>query len=268
MERSDGLHCVKKRRAGEGQAGMSSAKLTTSPTAQAQRLTERPAWKALEVHRATIRNLHLRQLFAEDPRRGERLTAEAAGIYLDYSKNRITDETIQLLVRLAEECGLRERIAAMFRGERINVTEKRAVLHTALRAPETERIVVDGVDVVPEVHEILNRMAAFSLRVRSGEWRGHTGKRICNVISIGIGGSDLGPVMAYEALRHYSQRDMTFRFVSNVDSTDFAEATRDLDPGETLFIICSKTFTTLETMTNAHSARDWFLAAGTDHAAP
>ena len=238
---------------------MSSAKLTTSLTAEAQRLTERPAWKALEVHCGTIRNLHLRQLFAEDPRRGERLAAEAAGIYLDYSKNRITDETIQLLVRLAEECGLRERIAAMFCGEQINVTEKRAVLHTALRAPETERIVVEGVDIVPEVHAVLNRMAAFSLRVRSGEWQGHTGKRIRNIINIGIGGSDLGPVMAYEALRHYSQRDLTFRFVSNVDGTDFEEATRDLDPAETLFIICSKTFTTLETLTNAHTARAWSL---------
>jgi glucose-6-phosphate isomerase len=194
---------------------MSSTTPIASSTAQAQRLTERPTWKALEAHCATIRNLHLRQFFAEDPRRGERLTAEAAGIYLDYSKNRITDETIRLLVRLAEECGLRERIAAMFRGERINVTEKRAVLHTALRAPETERIVVNGVDVVPEVHALLNRMADFSRRVRSGEWQGHTGKPIRNVINIGIGGSDLGPVMAYEALRYYSQRDMTFRFVSN-----------------------------------------------------
>ena len=228
---------------------------------QAQRLTERPAWKALEVHCATIRNLHLRQLFAEDPRRGERLTAEAAGIYLDYSKNRITDETIRLLVRLAEECGLRERIAAMFRGERINVTEKRAVLHTALRAPETERVVVDGVDVVPEVHEVLNRMAAFSLRVRSGEWQGYTGKRIRNIINIGIGGSDLGPVMAFEALRHYSRRDLIFRFVSNVDGTDFVEAVRDLEPAETLFVVCSKTFTTLETLTNAHAARAWCLHA-------
>jgi len=238
---------------------MSSATLTTSATAPAQLLTEIPAWKALEEHYATIHHLHLRQLFAEDPRRGERLSAEAAGIYLDYSKNRITGETIRLLLRLAEECGLRERIAAMFSGEPINVTEKRAVLHTALRAPETERIVVDGVDVVPEIQAVLERMAAFSLRVRSGEWKGHTGKRICNVISIGIGGSDLGPVMAYEALRHYSQRDMTFRFVSNVDGTDFAEATRDLDPAETLFIICSKTFTTLETLTNAHTARTWSL---------
>jgi glucose-6-phosphate isomerase len=203
--------------------------------------------------------VHLRQLFADDPQRGERLTAEAAGIYLDYSKNRITDETLRLLLALAGECGLRERMDAMFRGERINVTEKRAVLHAALRAPGTERAVVDGVDIVPEVHAVLERMAAFSREVRSGEWRGHTGKRIRNVISIGIGGSDLGPVMAYEALRYYSRRDMTFRFVSNVDGTDFAEATRDLDPEETLFIVCSKTFTTLETLTNAHSARAWSL---------
>jgi len=238
---------------------MSSAKLTPGPTTQAQSLTERAAWKALQAHYATIRNLHLRQLFAEDPRRGERLTAEAAGIYLDYSKNRITDETIRLLARLAEECGLRERIAAMFRGERINVTERRAVLHTALRAPETERIVVDSVDVVPRIHEVLNRMTEFSLRVRSGEWQGYTGKRIRNVINIGIGGSDLGPVMAYEALRYYSQRDMVFRFVSSVDSTNFEEATRDLDPEETLFIVCSKTFGTLETLTNAHTARAWCL---------
>ncbi len=221
--------------------------------------TERPAWKALKAHCATIRDRHLRQLFADDPGRGERLSAEAVGIYLDYSKNRITDETVRLLVRLAAECGLRERIAAMFRGERINRTENRAVLHTVLRAPKTERVVVDGVDVVPEVQEVLDRMAAFSRRVRSGEWQGHTGKRIRNVINIGIGGSDLGPVMAYEALRHYSQRDITFRFVSNVDGTDFAEATCDLDPAETLFIVCSKTFTTLETLTNAHSARAWCL---------
>ena len=226
---------------------------------EAQRLTERPAWKALEAHCATIRHLHLRQLFAEDPHRGERLTAEASGLYLDYSKNRITDDTIRLLERLAEECGLRERIAAMFCGERINVTERRAVLHTALRAPETERVVVDGVDIVSEVRAVLNRMAAFSLRVRSGEWLGYTGKRIRNIINIGIGGSDLGPVMAYESLRYYSQLDMTFRFVSNVDGTAFEEATRDLDPAETLFIICSKTFTTLETLTNAHTARAWSL---------
>lgn len=238
---------------------MSSATLTTGSAAPAQRLTEHPAWKALEDHYATLRHLHLRQLFADDPRRGERLTAEAAGIYLDYSKNRITDETIRLLVQLAEECGLRERIDAMFRGERINVTEKRAVLHTALRAPKTEQVVVDGVDVVPKVHAVLDRMAAFSFQVRSGEWQGYTGKRIRNIINIGIGGSDLGPVMAYEALRYYSQRDMIFRFVSNVDGTDFAEATRDLDPAETLFIICSKTFTTLETLTNAHAARAWSL---------
>jgi glucose-6-phosphate isomerase len=222
-------------------------------------LTERPAWKALAAHCQTVRGVHLRQLFADDPQRGERLTAEAAGIYLDYSKNRITDETLRLLLALAGECGLRERMDAMFRGERINVTEKRAVLHAALRAPGTERAVVDGVDIVPEVHAVLERMAAFSREVRSGEWRGHTGKRIRNVISIGIGGSDLGPVMAYEALRYYSRRDMTFRFVSNVDGTDFAEATRDLDPEETLFIVCSKTFTTLETLTNAHSARAWSL---------
>ena len=238
---------------------MSRASPAAGSNAQAPLLTQCPAWQALEAHYATIREVHLRQLFANDSRRGERYTAEAAGIYLDYSKNRITDETLRLLVRLARECGLRERIVAMFRGEHINVTEKRAVLHTALRAPETERIIVDGVDVMPEVHAVLKRMAAFSLRIRSGEWRGHTGKRIRSVINIGIGGSDLGPVMAYEALRHYSQRDMTFRFVSNVDGTDFAEATRDLDPGETLFIICSKTFTTLETLANAHSARAWSL---------
>tara|TARA_R110001592_G_scaffold148073_1_gene372685 strand:- start:22801 stop:24468 length:1668 start_codon:yes stop_codon:yes gene_type:complete len=238
---------------------MSNPTLTTSSTVQAQRLTERPAWSALEAHYATVRNLHLRQLFADDPHRGARFTAEAAGIYLDYSKNRITEQTLQLLVRLAEECGLRERIAAMFSGEPINVTEKRAVLHTALRAPESERIVVDGVDIVPEIHTTLDRMAAFSFQIRSGEWRGYTGKRIRNIINIGIGGSDLGPVMAYEALRFYSQRDMTFRFISNVDSTDFEEATRDLDPEETLFIVCSKTFTTLETLTNAHNARAWSL---------
>jgi glucose-6-phosphate isomerase len=238
---------------------MSGAKRTTSSMTEAQRLTERPAWKALEAHCATIRHLHLRQLFAEDPQRGERLTAEASGLYLDYSKNRITDDTMRLLVRLAEECGLRERIAAMFCGERINVTERRAVLHTALRAPETERVVVDGVDIASEVRAVLNRMTAFSLRVRSGEWLGYTGKRIRNIINIGIGGSDLGPVMAYESLRYYSQLDMTFRFVSNVDGTSFEEATRDLDPAETLFIICSKTFTTLETLTNAHTARAWSL---------
>ena len=238
---------------------MNGANRPAPAAAKAPSLTERPAWRALEAHCATIREAHLRQLFGEDPGRGERLSAEAAGIYLDYSKNRVTDQTMRLLVGLVEECGLRERIAAMFRGEPINVTEKRAVLHIALRAPANERIVVDGVDVVPEVHEVLDRMAAFSERVRSGEWQGHTGKPIRNVVSIGIGGSDLGPVMAYEALRHYSRRDMTFRFVSNVDGTDFAEATRDLDPEETLFIVCSKTFTTRETLANAHSARAWSL---------
>ncbi len=238
---------------------MSGNKQTTGSHVPAQSLTERPAWKVLVEHFQTIRDLHLRQLFADDPRRGERLTAEAAGIYLDYSKNRVTDETIRLLVNLAEECGLREHIAAMFHGERINVTENRAVLHGALRMPKTERIVVDGIDVVTEVHAVLERMAEFARQVRDGEWRGYTGKRIRNVINIGIGGSDLGPVMVYEALRYYSQRDMTFRFVSNVDGTDFVESTRDLNPEETLFIICSKTFTTLETLTNAHAARTWSL---------
>ena len=223
-------------------------------------LTQRAAWKALEAHYKKIRKLHLRRLFAEDPQRGERLTAEAVGIYLDYSKNRITDETVKLLLQLAEESGLRSRIDAMFRGEKINVTEKRAVLHVALRAPKGQSIIVDGEDVVPQVHAVLDKMAAFSNRVRSGEWKGHTGKPIRNVINVGIGGSDLGPVMAYEALRHYSQRNLTFRFVSNIDGTDFAEATRDLDAEETLFIISSKTFTTLETMTNAHTARAWALA--------
>jgi glucose-6-phosphate isomerase len=223
-------------------------------------LTQRAAWKALEAHYLKIRELHLRKLFAEDPKRGERLTAEAAGIYFDYSKNRITDETLMLLLQLAEESGLRSRIDAMFRGEKINVTEKRAVLHLALRAPQGQSIVVDGEDVVPQVHAVLDRMADFADRVRSGEWKGHTGKPIRNVINVGIGGSDLGPVMAYEALRHYCRRDLTFRFVSNIDGTDFAEATRDLDAEETLFIISSKTFTTLETMTNAHTARDWALA--------
>ena len=223
--------------------------------------TERPAWKALAAHFQQVRNRHLRQLFAEDPERGERLTAEAVGIYLDYSKNRITDETLTLLLQLAEQSGLRARIDAMFRGEKINVSENRAVLHIALRAPKEASIVVDGENVVPEVHAVLDRMAEFSDRVRSGAWRGHTGKRIRNVVNIGIGGSDLGPVMAYEALTHYRDRNMSFRFISNVDGTDFAEATYDLDPPETLFIISSKTFTTLETMTNAHSARAWSLAA-------
>src|SRR6184192_4378094 len=223
-------------------------------------LTARPAWKAIEAHVGEIRGLHLRKLFADDSKRGERMTAEAVGVYLDYSKHRITDETMRLLLRLAGESGLRERIDAMFRGEKINVTEKRAVLHVALRAPKEASIIVDGKNVVPEVHAVLDKMADFANRVRSGEWKGHTGKRIRNVINIGIGGSDLGPVMAYEALRYYSDRAMTFRFVSNVDGTDLAEATRDLDPAETLFITSSKTFTTLETMTNAESARRWLLA--------
>jgi glucose-6-phosphate isomerase len=225
------------------------------------RLTQRPEWTALADHFAKIRDLHLRALFAEDPGRGERLAAEAAGLYLDYSKNRVTDETLRLLVGLAEAVGLRARIEAMFRGEKINITERRAVLHVALRAPRGQRILVDGRDVVPDVHAVLDNMADFSHQVRSGAWKGHTGKPIRHVVNIGIGGSDLGPVMAYEALRHYSRRDMTFRFVSNVDGTDFAEATRDLDPAETLFIVSSKTFTTLETMTNARTARAWTLAA-------
>jgi len=216
-------------------------------------------WKALREHHTKMRDVHLRQLFADDPRRGERLTVEGVGLYLDYSKHRVTDETLRLLVHLAEQAGLRERIDAMFRGEKINVTENRAVLHVALRAPRDQPILVDGKDVVPEVHAVLDRMAEFATRVRDGRWKGHTGKRIRNVVNIGIGGSDLGPVMAYEALRHYSARDKTFRFVSNVDGTDFVEATRDLDPGETLFIVSSKTFTTLETMTNARSAREWTL---------
>ena len=223
-------------------------------------LTNQKAWKKLQSHYKKVREVHLRNLFAADPGRGERMTAEAAGIFLDYSKNRITEETIQLLVKLAEESGLRSRIEAMFRGDKINVTEKRAVLHVALRAPQGASIVVDGENVVPQVHAVLDRMADFSNRVRSGEWRGFSGKPIRNVVNVGIGGSDLGPVMAYEALRHYSARGMAFRFVSNVDATDFAEAVRDLDPAETLFIISSKTFTTLETMTNAHSARTWSLA--------
>jgi len=223
-------------------------------------LTARQSWKALQAHQEKIREVHLRTLFDDDPRRGERLTAEAAGIHLDYSKNRVTDETLALLRRLAEESGLRERIDAMFRGDKINLTENRSVLHVALRAPRGTSMVVDGKDVVPDVHAVLGAMADFSNRVRSGAWKGHTGKRIRNVINIGIGGSDLGPVMAYEALKHYSDRAMTFRFVSNVDGTDLVEATRDLDPAETLFIASSKTFTTLETMTNAESARQWLLA--------
>ena len=223
-------------------------------------VAKRRAWKALDAHYKELKKSHLRDLFADDPKRGERLTAEALGIYLDYSKNLATDETLRLLIQLAEESNLRPRIDAMFRGEKINITEKRAVLHVALRAPRGTSIMVDGENVVPAVHAVLDKMAAFSDRVRSGAWKGHTGKRIRNVINIGIGGSDLGPVMAYEALKHYSDRAMTFRFVSNVDGTDFAEAVRDLDPSETMFIVSSKTFTTLETMTNANSARDWALA--------
>src|SRR5256712_12266085 len=218
------------------------------------------AWTALESHYEQIAPLHLRQLFSEDPQRGERMAVEAAGLYLDYSKNRVTDETLKLLLQLADESGLRGRIDAMFRGEKINVTENRAVLHVALRAPGGASIVVDGENVVLQVHAVLDKMADFSNRVRSGGWKGHTGKPIRNVINIGIGGSDLGPVMAYEALKHYSERAMTFRFVSNVDSTDFAEAVQDLEAAETLFIISSKTFTTLETMTNAHTAREWSVA--------
>jgi glucose-6-phosphate isomerase len=224
-------------------------------------LTTFPTWKALHLHASKVRDLHLRKLFADDTKRGERFTAEAVGIYLDYSKNRITEETLVLLLQLAEESRLRSRIDAMFMGETINLTEERAVLHVALRAPKGQSVALDGEDVVPGVHAVLDKMAVFSDRVRSGEWKGHTGKPIRNVINIGIGGSDLGPVMAYEALKHYSNRQMNFRFVSNVDATDFVEATRDLDPSETLFIICSKTFTTLETMTNARTARDWLLNA-------
>ncbi len=228
--------------------------------AQIAPLSERNAWKALETHFESVRQLHLRTLFADDPQRGERMAAEAVGFYLDYSKNLITDETLKLLLDLAEESGLRARIDAMFGGEKINITEDRAVLHVALRASKEAAIVVDGENVVPRVHAVLDKMADFCDRVRSGEWRGYTGKRILNVVNIGIGGSDLGPVMAYEALKYYSDRAMTFRFVSNVDGTDFVEAVRDLDPAQTLFITSSKTFTTLETMTNAHSARDWVLA--------
>ncbi len=230
-------------------------------------LRERQAWKALERHHADVGQKYLRELFVQDPERGERLVAEGAGIFLDYSKNRITDETLRLLAQLAKECGVAERREAMFRGEHINVSEDRAVLHVALRMPPDRSLIVDGEDVVKRVHEVLDRMSAFAERVRSGEWKGHTGKPIRNVVNIGIGGSDLGPVMAYEALRHYSRREMTFRFVSNVDGTDFAEKTRDLEPEETLFIVSSKTFTTLETMTNARTAREWSLAKlGSDDA--
>lgn len=222
-------------------------------------LVTRGTWKALEAHYSNVRDLHLRALFADDPTRRDRMTLEAVGIYFDYSKNRITDETLSLLVQLAEESGLRDRIDAMFRGERINVTEKRSVLHVALRAPKTQSIIVEGEDVVPQVHAVLEKMTDFSNRLRNGQWKGHTGKPIRNIVNIGIGGSDLGPVMAYEALRHYSRRDLTFRFISNIDGADFIEATRDLNAEETLFIVSSKTFTTLETMTNAQSAREWSL---------
>jgi glucose-6-phosphate isomerase len=237
-----------------------ATRATPGATPQVEPLTKRKAWQALQAHHEKIRGVHLRELFAEDSGRGERMTAEAVGIFLDYSKNRITDETVKLLVQLAEESGLASHIDAMFRGDKINFTEKRSVLHVALRAPRGASILVDGENVVPQVHAVLDKMTDLSNRVRSGGWKGHTGKRIRNVINIGIGGSDLGPVMAYEALKHYSDRAMTFRFVSNVDGTDFAEAVRDLDPSETLFIVSSKTFTTLETMTNAHSARSWSLA--------
>jgi glucose-6-phosphate isomerase len=238
---------------------MSTPVTTVANSQGVESLTESQAWKALQSHYEQIRGLHLRDIFASDPDRGERLSIEALGLFFDYSKNRITDETIGLLIALAQDSGLQSRIDAMFRGDKINITEKRAVLHVALRAPKGSSILVDGENVVPEVHAVLDRMAAFSDRVRSGQWKGHTGKRIRNVINIGIGGSDLGPVMAYEALKHYSQRDMTFRFVSNVDGTDFAEAVVGLDPSETLFIVSSKTFTTLETITNAQSARAWLV---------
>src|ERR1700744_819466 len=224
------------------------------------RLTQRAAWKALQQHRSAFGDTHLRDLFAADPLRGERFVAEGAGLYLDYSKNRITDETLALLIALADECGVRERIEAMWRSDKINVTENRSVLHIALRAARDDTFMADGRNVVPDVHAVLDRMSAFAHRVRDGEWKGHTGKRIKNVVNIGIGGSGLGSVMADEALGHYSQRDLTFRFVSNVDGTDFAEASADLDPEETLFLIASKTFTTQETMTNGHTARKWALA--------
>ncbi|SDY08855.1 glucose-6-phosphate isomerase [Nitrosomonas sp. Nm33] len=233
----------------------------TNMTGNIPPLPERNAWKALTAHYEQVRHLHLRTLFADDPQRGEHMTAEAVGLFLDYSKNLVTDETLKLLMQLAEESGLRPRIDAMFNGEKINITENRAVLHVALRAPKEASIVVDSENVVPQVHAVLDKMADFSDRVRSGVWKGHTGKRIRNVVNIGIGGSDLGPVMAYEALKYYSERAMTFRFVSNIDGTDFVEAVHDLDPAETLFIVSSKTFTTLETMTNAHTAREWLLAA-------
>src|ERR1700757_3251183 len=239
---------------------MATSVLKKAKSPAVRKLTRRAAWKALQSHYKAIRDTHLRTWFADDAGRGERMTVEGAGLFLDYSKNRITDETIKLLVQLAEESGLKKRIEAMFSGEKINITENRAVLHVALRAPKDQTILVDGKNVVPEVHAVLDKMSDFANRVRSGEWKGHTGKRIRNVVNIGIGGSDLGPVMAYEALKHYSERSMTFRFVSNVDGTDFAEAVRGLDPAATLFIVSSKTFTTLETMTNAQSARAWSLA--------
>ena len=226
---------------------------------KAASLTKRKAWLALKAHHKSMKDVHLKELFARDPKRGEKFVLEGVGIYFDYSKNRVTDKTVKLLLNLAKESGLQPRIEAMFSGEKINITENRAVLHVALRAPETETILVDGNNVVPEVHAVLEKMSTFAKRIRSGEWKGHTGKRIRNVVNIGIGGSDLGPVMAYEALKFYSDRNMTFRFVSNIDSTDFAEAVIDLNPAETLFVISSKTFTTLETMTNAHSAREWAL---------
>jgi glucose-6-phosphate isomerase len=270
VERPDGLYRIKKRGHAQGElipmAIASTQRKRTSqpanaPSASVPPLRRRHAWALLDKHYQKLKGVHLRQLFKDDPERGERLTVEAVGLYLDYSKNRITDETLQLLLQLAEESGLRDRIDAMFRGDKINVSENRSVLHVALRAPRGAVILHDGRNVVPDVHTVLDRMADFSKRVRVGDWKGQTGKRIRNVINIGIGGSDLGPVMAYEALRHYSERAMTFRFVSNVDGTDFAEAVRDLDPAETLFIVSSKTFTTLETMTNARTAREWLLGA-------
>ncbi|MGC8540594.1 MAG: glucose-6-phosphate isomerase [Phycisphaerae bacterium] len=245
---------------------MSASSVPVVDPKMAVPLTSRPAFQLLSKHFETASTLHLRDLFTADPGRAEKFTAEAAGLFLDYSKNRITDETLTLLLELARQSGVREHIAAMFAGEKINITENRSVLHVALRSARTDSYLSDGHNVVPEVHEVLDRMAAFASRVRSGEWKGFTGKPIRNVINIGIGGSDLGPVMAYEALRHYSRREMTFRFVSNIDGTDFAEATHGLSPDETLFIISSKTFTTLETMTNAHTARDWLLAAAKDPA--
>ncbi|MDQ6887939.1 MAG: glucose-6-phosphate isomerase [Gemmatimonadota bacterium] len=235
--------------------------MTANDQERRQPLTERAAWKALKTHHADIGDRHLRQIFADDPHRGTRLIAQAAGLYLDYSKHRVTDETLRLLIRLADDCRLRDRMDAMFNGDKINVTERRAVLHIALRAPAGDRIVVDGADVVPAVHAVLDRMATFADAIRSGDWKGHSGRPIRTLVNIGIGGSDLGPVMAYEPLRHYSTRELTCRFVSNVDGTDFVEATRDLDPHETLFIVCSKTFTTLETLTNAYTARAWCVDA-------